>query len=260
MPFIGWAGPLTPILQWISVPTSAMLFRRTGIQFFRADFDVAGSTKPLLIRMTEDDVERGLYFYSALKSFKSRTAYANTGQDHLVGWSNSSLRFKHELPHLPDPRYRGKGVVLQDDIMTAFVKGDSESGGKLNTEEFGRGEDSVGEMLYRLQQLPWRRIDVDFTGSPLSIMSHNHIQARWTWINGHGRNVAIHLAEQLVQLEDICLRLGESEMPSGCKPLPLALIKGFAASELSAEISDPDLAHSENDLNENSEDTLTLAN
>lgn len=29
--------------------------------------------------MTEDDADRGLYFYSSLRSFASRTAYANTG-------------------------------------------------------------------------------------------------------------------------------------------------------------------------------------
>lgn len=34
---------------------------------------------PLLYRMTQDDPDRGLYFYSALASFASRTAYANTG-------------------------------------------------------------------------------------------------------------------------------------------------------------------------------------
>ncbi|GIL60273.1 hypothetical protein Vafri_14904 [Volvox africanus] len=34
---------------------------------------------PLLYRMTQDEPERGLYFYSALASFASRTAYSNTG-------------------------------------------------------------------------------------------------------------------------------------------------------------------------------------
>ena len=208
VPFFGWAGPLSTVLQRISVPTARAVFRRTGLQFFRADVDDLG-TQPLLIRMTQDDKERGLYFYSTLKSFKSRTAYANTGQDHLVGWSNSSLRFKHELPQLPNPSARGKGVILQDDIMAAFRRDEAQTTSKsvLDVsvqEENSKTGESVEGMLIRLQQLPWRRIDVDFSGSPLSILSHNHIQARWNWINPNGRSVAIHLAEQLVQLEDVC--------------------------------------------------------
>lgn len=40
------------------------------------------------------------YFYSALEAFETRTAYANSSGDHLVGWANSSLRAMHELPRL----------------------------------------------------------------------------------------------------------------------------------------------------------------
>ena len=191
VPFIGWAGALTPFLRWISVPTAAALFKRTGLQFFRADgSEVEGAeARPLLLRMTEDDPERGLYFYSALKSFTSRTAYANTGHDHLVGWTNSSLRFVHELPQLPELSTGAKGVVLEDDIMTAFEvpsrpKPEEEEqpqpSGRVSITAGLEGNEAdahtVTIMLQRLQQLPWRRIDVSFKGSPLSIMSHNHIQ------------------------------------------------------------------------------------
>ncbi|GLC52657.1 hypothetical protein PLESTB_000654200 [Pleodorina starrii] len=75
---------------------------------------------PLLYRMTQDEPERGLYFYSALASFASRTAYANTDGDHLVGWANSSLRFMHQLPTLAPEAARARGVVLQDPLMAAF--------------------------------------------------------------------------------------------------------------------------------------------
>jgi hypothetical protein len=34
---------------------------------------------PLLLQMTQDCPDRGLYFYSALAAFKTRTAYANMG-------------------------------------------------------------------------------------------------------------------------------------------------------------------------------------
>ncbi len=39
-----------------------------------------GAAQPLLYRMTQVDPGRGLYFYSALANFASRTAYANTGK------------------------------------------------------------------------------------------------------------------------------------------------------------------------------------
>lgn len=40
MPFIGWASAVKPIqklMRAISIPTAAVLFRRTGLQFFLAD-------------------------------------------------------------------------------------------------------------------------------------------------------------------------------------------------------------------------------
>lgn len=35
---------------------------------------------------------------SALGAFETRTLYANSSGDHLVGWANSSLRSLQELP------------------------------------------------------------------------------------------------------------------------------------------------------------------
>ncbi|GIL80454.1 hypothetical protein Vretifemale_9661, partial [Volvox reticuliferus] len=87
-----------------------------------------GMSLPLLYRMTHDEPERGLYFYSALASFASRTVYANTDGDHLVGWANSSLRFLHQLPRLPPETARARGVVMQDPLLAAFdVRGKPEA-------------------------------------------------------------------------------------------------------------------------------------
>ncbi|KAG2488152.1 hypothetical protein HYH03_013295 [Edaphochlamys debaryana] len=160
VPFIGWvagAPPVQKVLQVLSVPTAGLMFRRTGRQFFMADAPAsasssspaaaaaaaaprgrglstaqagaragggsaaaAGADGPLLFRMTQDDPARGEYFYSALASFASRTAYANTDGDHLVGWANSSLRFMHQLPRLPPQAAQARGVVLQDPLLAAF--------------------------------------------------------------------------------------------------------------------------------------------
>ncbi|KAG1674863.1 hypothetical protein FOA52_015253 [Chlamydomonas sp. UWO 241] len=307
VPFIGWAGPFAPVLQALSVPTAAALFKRTGLQFFLADAapetnggggarqqqpgatgkqlvrsgrgssgngngssggsssgggngssssgdvrafssasnDAASgaaaagrvvvgepqgggsSSKPLLLRMTGDDTDRGLHFYSALRSFSSRTVYANTGQDHLVGWSNSSLRFLHQLPELPKEVLRGaKGVVLEDDVLSAFddrFKPTDEPQAPLGNADVpveplserrnggsggsGSTEDAAALMLTRLQRLPWRRIDVCFAGSPLAILSHNHIQVTRRWLNYEGRAVARHLADTLLELEETTAQL-----------------------------------------------------
>lgn len=42
------------------------------------------------VRMSKDGPEGP--FWSALASFATRTCYANTACDHLVGWANASLR------------------------------------------------------------------------------------------------------------------------------------------------------------------------
>lgn len=41
---------------------------------------------------------QGLLFMSGLAAFATRTLYANSSGDHLVGWGNSSLRSLHQLP------------------------------------------------------------------------------------------------------------------------------------------------------------------
>jgi hypothetical protein len=107
-------------LQSISGSTASLIFQRTGQQFFlldgalpspsatavgsdratiakaatapAADRDSAAAGTqvssssssshqlPLLLQMTQDCPDRGLYFYSALAAFKTRTAYANMGE------------------------------------------------------------------------------------------------------------------------------------------------------------------------------------
>ena len=52
----------------------------------------------LQVRLARDEPDAP--FLSALAAFASRTAYANSGGDHLVGWANSSLRRVDQLPDL----------------------------------------------------------------------------------------------------------------------------------------------------------------
>ncbi|KAF6261528.1 putative serine esterase-domain-containing protein [Scenedesmus sp. NREL 46B-D3] len=153
VPFIGWTNELPLLgqqlfrfLQGISGPTAALLFRRTGQQFFMLDgkqqqqqqqlsagsmtdvnssngISSSGSSSsdlPVLLQLTQDCPDRGLFFYSALAAFQTRTCYANTGADHLVGHANSSLRSLGQLPPLPPAAANAKGVVLDDPLTAAF--------------------------------------------------------------------------------------------------------------------------------------------
>jgi len=156
VPFIRWTedlpllgAPLYGLLSTISHAASTWLLARTGEQFFMVDgsahegadddkgsaaaaaapavFGVGDMDQPLLFQMTQDVPEKGMYFYSALAAFKTRTAYANTDGDHLVGWANSSLRPLHGLPPLPpDATRSARGVVLEDPLSSAFQPQDWE--------------------------------------------------------------------------------------------------------------------------------------
>lgn len=59
------------------------------------------------------------------------------------------------------------------------------------------------QILERLQALPWRRVDVCFGATALSILSHQHIQVQRWWLNGVGEPVARHLVLQLQAMEQL---------------------------------------------------------
>lgn len=183
---------------------------RSGQQFFLQDG--TPSHPPLLFRLATDTHEAP--YLSALRSFKTRTAYANCSGDHLVGWANSSLRWPHDLQelHLP-PQLRRRGVVREDppsaalwggeggDVPAVGVGGDAASQGVAHeaTEDMTgdttqqpatapasvlaaaehqvEAREHVPEMLRALQSMPWRRVDVCFREASVPMLAHNHIQA-----------------------------------------------------------------------------------
>ena len=61
---------------------------------------------------------QGLLFLSGLAAFETRTLYANSSGDHLVGWANSSLRRLHELP----PKNGRRARALSSAVM-AHLRG-----------------------------------------------------------------------------------------------------------------------------------------
>jgi hypothetical protein len=58
----------------------------------------------------------------------------------------------------------------------------------------------VAGMLQRLQQLPWRRVDVCFKGATWGF-AHNNIQVTRRLLNFQGSAVPAHLAQQLADME-----------------------------------------------------------
>jgi hypothetical protein len=144
-----------------------------------------------------------------------------------VGWANSSLRFLHQLPLLPESlRKKAKGVVREDPLGAAFDSGLSHQGQREPQGATGSGdvpvrgasasasgggsaaggsgastvvslavEASAEAMLVRLQALSWRRVDVSFKGAMFGF-AHNNIQVRagragpsWAWLPGHVSHV-----------------------------------------------------------------------
>ena len=75
----------------------------------------------LQVRMTQDIPGDG-YYFSAIKAFITRTAYANIRGDQMVGWANSSLRFLKDLPDVS--RIKGRGIVLETPLEDALHPSD----------------------------------------------------------------------------------------------------------------------------------------
>ena len=139
-----------------SAPIAAAAFRRTGRQFFLLDRDTRGMNTtsttstttastttitttsssanenevkkeeqdhllpPLMYRLSQDWPREGKYYFSGLAAFETRTCYANRSGDHLVGWSNASVRQLHELPDGIGVE-KGKGVVREDPLESAWA-------------------------------------------------------------------------------------------------------------------------------------------
>ncbi|RMZ57601.1 hypothetical protein APUTEX25_001801 [Auxenochlorella protothecoides] len=150
-------------------------FKRSGEQFFLGDRE-AGAP-PLIWRLARDEGP-GAAFLPALAAFQTRTAYANTDGDHLVGWANASLRRLEELPELdgvsgkeeyPGVRYRSAALGSAYDAA-------------LHADRTELVEDT----LRALRTLSWRRVDAGFAHSALPLLAHQHIQVQRLWVNGAG--------------------------------------------------------------------------
>eukprot|EP00873_Tetraselmis_striata_P025598 jgi/Tetstr1/445862/TSEL_033502.t1 len=226
VPVVGWAGHVPLIggslqraLSRAAPPLVASLLGRSGEQLFHRDADGPGGV-PLLVRLASDCAGEAPFF-TALAAFRTHTLYANVAGDQSVGWANSSLRFKDELPDVqrsalisespstPDLR-TGPGAArppsqpegaaaslcqpAQPRMACAGSHGAGERGNTYVNPE-------VTAMLLRLQTIPWHRVDVCYHERWIHLMAHNHIQVTRKWLNSTGLPTLTHLLELLVKLE-----------------------------------------------------------
>jgi pimeloyl-ACP methyl ester carboxylesterase len=184
VPLVAWLRPPRALAAALDGPVAATM-GSTGRQFFLRD----GSTSkpPLLVRMAAD-TPGDLPFLRALAAFPARSAYANSGGDHLVGWANASLRYTDELPDLRSLP-RGRGVVADTGLESAFAHPPTHRAGAAAEAAAPAGPGAsaverreVAAILEGLRSLPWRRLDVCYRDTVgRGAAAHNLIQVTRTW-------------------------------------------------------------------------------
>ncbi|KAJ7518839.1 hypothetical protein O6H91_20G010900 [Diphasiastrum complanatum] len=169
---------------------------RTGKHLFLADGDQG--QLPLLQRMVTD-CEEGM-FMSALRLFKRRVAYANVVNDHMVGWRTSSLRRESQLPKVKcfpvDAKYPH---IMQTDKVHPVTE---ESHASVQTpvrelDELPAQDPLEEELVTKLTQLPWERVDVSFHGISQRFIAHSTIQVKNFSLHAEGVDVISHLIDNL---------------------------------------------------------------
>ena len=274
IPLVSWIAGASPALAGLSSAVAPRLLAaaaarasasmgRSGPQFFLTD---GGEEKggaeggaeggdddscrrrqpPLLARLADPSLPA----LRALAAFESRTTFANSSGDHLVGWGNASLRDPRELPRgelraaatagggealaeanggswsgrFLSRRRRGAvvakeggvGVVLDDGVAAAF---EHRVGRREEKEKevggAGEKEREVDKMLASLASLPWRRVDACFKGTSTPFLAHNHIQATHFFNEKVGRASADAIARAVVDADEELLRRRRKEKEDG---------------------------------------------
>ena len=196
---------IRPLFSRIAPFFVSRIYRRTGRQLFLMDGKLDGDQieMPLLCRLVHDLPDEG-YFLSALRSFQSRTCYANVQQDALVSWANASLRRLPELPVSVDQRLLSSSVSCRMDTLrqglwtNATPEAVDLSAGL--PENWKKKHAMMDFMLQRLQSMPWCRIDICFHGLFVPLLAHTHIQVTRRWLDGQGMPVVRHIADTYSKL------------------------------------------------------------
>ncbi|KAM1108181.1 hypothetical protein ACFX2I_004882 [Malus domestica] len=198
-----------PFLEKLAAPIAPIVVGRTGSQLFLTDGKP--ERPPLLLRMASDCKDGK--FLSALGSFKSRIIYANVSYDHMVGWRTSSIRRETEIfkpsrgsldgyKHVVDVEYcppvSSEGPHFPPEAAKAKEAAQSEPNVQNTLEYHEIVED---EMIRGLQQLGWRKVDVNFHSAFWPFFAHNNIHVKSEWLHNAGVGVVAHVADSLKQQE-----------------------------------------------------------
>ncbi|GBG62018.1 hypothetical protein CBR_g28494 [Chara braunii] len=152
-------------------------------------------------------------------SKKALDIEAKLGSAHQT----SSIRRETELPDIPykalNSRYRH--VVHMEDcpamaeassskpiIDTSPEASSSPRGGAAvdkgaaKLSQTSKTKAWEEEMISGLQQVPWRKVDVDFRAAYFPFMAHNFIHVKTKWIHFEGAGVIKHLIDMFVDQEE----------------------------------------------------------
>ncbi|CAI5965338.1 unnamed protein product [Closterium sp. NIES-65] len=153
---------------------------------------------PILVEMAADSP--GKPFLSALKTFRLRLLYANAGYDRMVGWQTSSIRRAAELPVIAkaaiSPLYRHIVLVQNSPAVEGTNLPDPHS---FTTDPSNDFELYHEYMIAGLQQVSWRKVDVNFEEAFLPFFAHNYIHVKMEWLHFEGAGVIRHVADTILE-------------------------------------------------------------
>ncbi|KAG0603047.1 hypothetical protein M758_10G061800 [Ceratodon purpureus] len=180
------------VLEWAAPLVSPLIIGPTGKHLFLADGNK--NRQPLLERMVKD-CEEGK-FLSALRCFKRRVAYANVCHDRMVGWRTASIRKASEMPEpLEEPeesqkeRLKGYKYIVREEDAPLADKNSSEP------KDVAALDDIEEVMVAGLQQVPWHRVDVNFSKNDTLYEAHNLIQVKNESWHSQGESVIRHVID-----------------------------------------------------------------
>ncbi|VFQ97101.1 unnamed protein product [Cuscuta campestris] len=197
------------ILEKLAVSMASIFAGKSGSQLFLTDEEP--NKPPLLLRMASD-CEDGK-FISALGTFRSRIVYANTCYDHIVGWRTSSIRRKTEVIEVPTQSLDGyKHVVSVVHCPAISSDGPHFRPEAIKAKEAAQNEPTAQntleyheileeEMIRGLQQLGWKKVDVNFQSAFLPFFAHNNINVKIGWLHNAGAGVVAHVVDSIKEQE-----------------------------------------------------------
>lgn len=215
LPLTSWVGRYAPLgggtirgfLDSVAPGLASTFLGKAGAEFFHRD---GIDDFSIVYRMSFDHENEQELYVSSLKSFKTRTLYANMSGDHLVGWANSSLRTKEEQSNLKIvyDQTAAVGVVREDPLEFAWSSSEPlVSGSDTFASNETRHPEAVQERieiaLGNLRKIGWRRVDVCYRGALIPFLSHQHIMVQRPLINAVGYSTVQHLSAQFARMEQV---------------------------------------------------------